>query len=305
MVFSADILNQHRLYTVKINAKINLSLSVGRPKDGYHELSSLALPISVRDRITLIPSERTFAAVTTKYDCFGEELPTLSPENNSAVRALESYNDFFGTAHSFEIEIAKRIPVGGGLGGSSADAAGVIRLLCEIDGRPKKDALLVAESVGKDVPFMLFGENAVMSGTGGNLEFLPPLGADITLICAESSNSTAEVFAEFDKSPSEFRPQAAKSLFDGLFGLVSSFKAGETSYPFYVGAMKRLDFSNDLLAPARRLNPRMGEIIDLLTSDGLSAFMTGSGSALFVPWKVDTKYLADRFGLKSLIVTTK
>ena len=107
---------------VRSHAKLNLTLDVTGIKDGYHLLDSFVASVSLADDIALRPraDEKIVLAM------HGEGCEGIPPAGNAALRAAERFRQKYGTRGA-EIEIEKHIPVGAGLGGSSADAAGVLR----------------------------------------------------------------------------------------------------------------------------------------------------------------------------------
>jgi 4-diphosphocytidyl-2-C-methyl-D-erythritol kinase len=144
-------------------AKINMTLEIlARRPDGYHELRSLMAPIGLFDRIGLEPAVQASLASNVE----GLEA------DNLVSRALASA----GVATPMRISLQKEIPVGGGLGGGSSDAAAV--LLAARSGAfgqvPDQDWIATARSLGSDIPFFLAGTAAVIEGTG---EILTPARA--------------------------------------------------------------------------------------------------------------------------------
>src|SRR5215831_4697736 len=124
-------------------AKVNLFLRVlAREADGYHQLETLFCRLELGDDVTV-----RVAVTGRSLDCTGEALPPdgLGPvERNLAWRAAERYAEATGWPNDWAIEIAKRIPVGGGLGGGSADAGAVLRCLNRLAPTPCSDDELVA-----------------------------------------------------------------------------------------------------------------------------------------------------------------
>jgi 4-diphosphocytidyl-2-C-methyl-D-erythritol kinase len=153
------------------NAKINVFLRVlAAREDGYHDLESLVVPISLADRISAWPDERLH--VETKG---ARKLPGEVPAGglNLALVAALALADACPDAGGARVEIDKRIPVAAGLGGGSADAAATLVALNELWGCGLDLAELVdvAERIGSDVPAMLAGRPVLMSGRG---ELLAP-----------------------------------------------------------------------------------------------------------------------------------
>lgn len=158
-------------------AKINLFLRVlAREASGYHQIETLFQRLALADDVVVRTDVRG-----RSLDCTGEALPPegLGPvERNLAWRAALAFADAAGWPHDFAIEIDKRIPVGGGLGGGSADAAAVLRALNALAPEPLSDDRLLelALALGADVPFL--ASDAVLAlawGRGERLLALPAL----------------------------------------------------------------------------------------------------------------------------------
>jgi 4-diphosphocytidyl-2-C-methyl-D-erythritol kinase len=135
-------------------AKVNLILRVlGRETSGYHQIETVFQRLDLADEVTV----RTDVAGRA-IDCAGDVIPAGglgAPEQNLAFRAAEAYRAAAGWPEGFAIEITKRIPVGGGLGGGSADAGAVLRILDALAPRPMGVRVLeLAARLGADVPFM-------------------------------------------------------------------------------------------------------------------------------------------------------
>lgn len=149
---------------VLAHAKINLFLRVlRRREDGYHEIQSLVCPISLADEVRVRPADRLRVQV-------GGQASALGGLNLALVAAL-ALADGCPDAGGALVEIDKRIPVAGGLGGGSADAAAALRALndlwgCGVD---LSDLEGIAERIGSDVPAMLRDEPLLMSGRGERL----------------------------------------------------------------------------------------------------------------------------------------
>ena len=148
-------------------AKINLFLRVtGRRGDGYHELDSVFLPISLADEIRLEIRAADESSVTVNCN-----LPELArSRNNLAARAARSFMSEFDLVADVSIDLEKRIPVGAGLGGGSSDAATILCMMAaaarltddEAAGRLRRLAL----SLGADVPFFLDPQPSRVTGIG-------------------------------------------------------------------------------------------------------------------------------------------
>jgi 4-diphosphocytidyl-2-C-methyl-D-erythritol kinase len=147
-------------------AKINLYLHIlGRRPDGFHELETLMVPISLGDTldIELIPSGIEFTCSD----------PALSDaQDNLATRAAQLFLDEFKPATGVRIHLEKAVPVGAGLGGGSSDAAAVLLALRELTGIKADDAKLaeLAARLGSDIPFFIQSRPAVCRGRGEIIE---------------------------------------------------------------------------------------------------------------------------------------
>ena len=146
-------------------AKLNLFLHVvGRREDGYHLLQSVFTLIDLSDQMRL--RVRTDGIIRRVND-----VPGVPAEQDLAVRAALMLREASGTGLGADIELDKRIPIGGGLGGGSSDAATVLMALDRLWGTgfgPEALAEL-APGLGADVPFFLFGGSAWAEGIGDRL----------------------------------------------------------------------------------------------------------------------------------------
>ncbi|MEO8424894.1 MAG: 4-(cytidine 5'-diphospho)-2-C-methyl-D-erythritol kinase [Actinomycetota bacterium] len=148
-------------------AKLNVFLRVlGARDDGYHDLESLVLPLSLADEVTVTEAKKLDVIVDAEIEL--SDGLDAGGMNLSLVAALALAEECAGRIRGAEIRIAKRIPVAAGLGGGSADAAATLLALNELWGcRLDRDALLtIAEQIGSDVPAMLAGGAVMMRGRG-------------------------------------------------------------------------------------------------------------------------------------------
>ncbi len=184
--------------TVRVPGKVNLYLAVGDTRDdGYHELTTVFHAVSLLDEITV----RTADVLSLEMVGEGvESLPT--DERNLAWQAAELMAEHVGRAPDVAITVEKSIPVAGGMGGGSADAAAVlvaINSLWEL-GVPRRDLHTLAARLGSDVPFALHGGTAL--GTGRGEELATVLARSTfhwVLAFADKGLSTPAVFAEMDR----------------------------------------------------------------------------------------------------------
>jgi len=190
---------------VVAQAKVNLFLRVlARESSGYHQLETLFCRLALGDevRVRLTEAERSL-------DCAGIAMPAggLGPvEQNLAWRAAERFVQVAGWTTGFAIEIDKRIPVGGGLGGGSADAGAVLRALNALAPTPRSphELLALVASLGADVPFLTQDRSplALAWGRGDRLVTLAPLPSrPCALFVFAQGVSTADAYRWLAESP--------------------------------------------------------------------------------------------------------
>ena len=154
-------------------AKLNLFLHViGRRADGYHLLQSVFTLIDFSDRLRFrIREDGIIGRI--------KSLPDVAAENDLTLRAATVLRRATGTPLGCDIELDKRIPMGGGLGGGSSDAATTLLVLNTLwkTGLARSELQSLGLQLGADVPFFIFGRNALAEGVGEVLQEidLPPL----------------------------------------------------------------------------------------------------------------------------------
>ena len=231
--------------------KLNLCLYVGRPRpDGYHPLVSVVQPVSLTDEVTLEPGDERDEVV-----CPGVTGPNLAAR---AVRAFREATGWSGAP--VRIVIEKRIPVAAGMGGGSADAAATLRLLSEHSGVGVPAGLPFA--LGADVPALLAGGRALMTGAGERVEALPPgPPAAFVIVPREEGLSTPAVYRRADELGT---PRA------DLAALEAAVRAAPDAH-----------FVNDLQDAALDLRPELRETLESLERQGARALVSGSGPTVF------------------------
>ena len=192
--------------TVKIPAKINLTLDILGTNENYHEISSLVTSIDIYDEIRVSKRNDYKITLTMKglsVDC--------AITDNNAYKAAVLFQETFQTA-GVDIIINKNIPVAGGLGGSSADIAGVLKalnLLFEVDGNMEE----LASMLGSDAPYMIKGGYAVISGRGEKIERLPFTQTLYLLLITENASISARsCYKKYDQRKKEYQPTTAKAV---------------------------------------------------------------------------------------------
>lgn len=255
-----------KLLAERAPAKINLFLRVtGRRPDGYHELDSIFVPISIYDRITLEIRPAASAAITLHCN-----VPSLgNPESNLAVRAARAFMSEYGISAQVAIDLDKTIPVGAGLGGGSSDAGAVLRMMAalyRLDRTDARDRLhKIALALGADVPFFLDPRASRVGGVGERIAALKNFPRLYLVVAAPPVEvPTASIFKALKK--------------EGWSGAAPDADLAE----ILRGDIEARHLVNDLAAPAMRLYPHIAKLKVLLEQCGArAAAMTGSGGAVF------------------------
>jgi 4-diphosphocytidyl-2-C-methyl-D-erythritol kinase len=157
-------------------AKLNLSFEIkGRRADGFHEIETLMVPISLADRLTI---ERAGDDGRIKFSCDDPSLP--GGVDNLVVRAANLFRERTKVAGGITIALEKKIPHGAGLGGGSSDAATTLLALDELfeTGLAQEDLVKLAARLGSDVPFFIVRSAAVCRGRG---ELVTPISLEANL----------------------------------------------------------------------------------------------------------------------------
>ena len=152
-------------------AKVNLSFEVKcRRPDGFHEIETLMVPISLKDRLTI---EISPADAGIRFSCDDPSLPT--GDDNLVVSAAKLFREKTGNSAGIEITLEKKIPHGAGLGGGSSDAATTLMGLNDLlqAGLPQAELLKLAAELGSDVPFFIVRSAAVCRGRGEQVTPVP------------------------------------------------------------------------------------------------------------------------------------
>ncbi len=177
--------------TAKAYAKLNLTLEVlGKRPDGYHEITGISQTISLADELTF-ETALTLSLTT--------EAASVDTADNLVLKAARMLQERTRTGHGARIELTKRIPVAGGLGGGSVDAAAALLALNRLWGLQLGPGVLLgmAAELGSDVPYLLHGGTALVAGRGEQVRPLLPLQPAHFVILApriDIPNKTATAF---------------------------------------------------------------------------------------------------------------
>lgn len=250
----------------KAYAKINISLDVlGKRPDGYHDMYMVMQTISLCDELTV--------TLNGTGVCTAEcSLPFVpGDERNLAVKAATAFFKAAGMERAgAHIVLEKRIPVGAGMAGGSADAAAVLRALNRLTDRrfDRRELEQIAAKVGSDVAFCVAGGTMLASGRGEILEDLPPLPDCCFAVCKpDFSISTPELFKKLDSVKLRCHPDSA--------GIIKGLENGSLKQI----ACRMYNVFEDV--PDRRHNVIEEIKGKMLDKGAMGAIMTGTGSAVF------------------------
>jgi 4-diphosphocytidyl-2-C-methyl-D-erythritol kinase len=265
-------------------AKVNLALRVLGPQtDGYHAIETVFLRLELGDDVEL-----RITSGKRSLKCY--EMRDWPAEANLAFRAATLFSDEVGWPKGFEIEIVKHIPIGGGLGGGSADAAAVLRILNALAPKPvSEEALLdLAGVLGSDVPFLASDyEMALAWGRGDRLLKLDPLPSrDIQLFFPPYGIDTGEAYALLDESrasPASRNPELTTEMF------ADWDSAAKNSV-------------NDFEPVIRARWSEIDTLLNRGAQFGLFYRMSGSGSTVFKVTGVTTRRVESKSSLPPMVV---
>lgn len=252
---------------VLAQAKINLLLRVlAQETSGYHAIETVFLRLDLADEV------RVRITTGRSLECTGPALPAtgLGPtEKNLAYRAAVAYSEAAGWPDGFAVEIDKRIPVGGGLGGGSADAGAVLRALDALSPSPLGSALVeIAGPLGADVPFMAIDAPLALAWSRGErlLPLHPLAPRPVILLTPDFGISTAQAYGWVASDRGSYAP--APAVLD----------------PASLATWEALPAiaTNDFGPVVGRRHPIIAELVDELRSHGAAiAMLSGSGSTVF------------------------
>jgi 4-diphosphocytidyl-2-C-methyl-D-erythritol kinase len=246
-------------------AKLNLFLHVtGRRSDGYHELQSLMVPVTLADSLDF--ELRHDGRIERRGDLIGPL------DSDLCLRAAALLQQASGTTLGVEIAVDKRIPSGSGMGGGSSDAATTLLALNRLWklGWPRDRLAALGLRLGADVPFFLGAGPAFAEGVGERLTPIAWPPGWFAVIYAQVSVSTAEIFSSAELT------RSTKAL------TIADFSAlRDNAVRREMSGQARLMGANDLEPVVRGRYPEVEAAIVWLSRFG-PARMTGSGSAVFV-----------------------
>lgn len=240
--------------SVEAPAKVNRELRVGRLRaDGYHEVFSRMVSIDLADRLSAEPSD------DLEFSCDDPAVPAR--DANLVVMAARILAEDAGVAPRARLRLEKRVPMGGGLGGGSADAGVALLLLArlwELDDRTRPRLAALAARLGSDVPFFLTGGEAEVTGRGEvvtAVDDAPPV--DLVLLVPPFAVATAAVYREYG----------------GRGTLPRRLAVGEPSHRGFLGP-------NELTPAVLKVEPRMEGYLASAARVTDDFAVSGSGSTI-------------------------
>lgn len=262
-----------RMVHARAPGKLNVFLKVGALlDDGYHEVATAYQAVSLYEDVRAYPASDFSVTFSGSID--GSSLATDG--SNLAIKAarlLARTADYRG---GVRLEIEKNVPIAGGMGGGSADAAATLLACDALWGTDlgREELLGLAAQLGADVPFAFTGGTAIGTGRGDQLSPALAKGQfQWVLALADFGMSTPEVYRELDRHrerhaqdifPAEVQPHVDTAVLQAL-------RAGDA-------AMLAEVLHNDLQAPALHLEPELAAIIELGEANGaLAGMISGSG----------------------------
>jgi 4-diphosphocytidyl-2-C-methyl-D-erythritol kinase len=251
-------------------AKINLRLDIlGKRADAYHELRTIFQTLSLHDDIRLHTSKRPGISLTIHGNT---ALASEPVQKNLVYRAVDAVKRKLKIGGGVEIQLKKRIPAGGGLGGGSSDAVAAMLGYLQLVKKKLAAAQMmeVAASLGADVPFFLFGGRALGVNRGDEIYPLQDIPKMYLLVVVPRDIRVP--------TPDAFRWVNAKPL--GLTKPAIDPKL--LQFCALSWSARGNGLSNDFESPVFRRHPRLGQIKRVLLQKGATeASLAGSGSAVF------------------------
>ena len=287
--------------TVRSFSKINLGLAIGPVRaDGFHSLTTLYQTLAAHDLVTV--EAKPAAETGIRLTCSDEQVPC--DEKNTAFKAVRLALETAGAAAEVAIHIEKRLPVQGGMGAGSANAAtALLALDRELKAHGMKsqcgpERLRIAAEVGSDVPLFLIGGAVLGVGRGEEVYPMPDLPPTHCVVALpEIGVSTPQAFRDWDARPDSLTGSSPSGRLNTLSRSLASafcephssgvFASGENLAPNTLLALVRTGIENDFEEVVFPQNPLFGTIKRALAASddpehaAIYAALSGSGSALF------------------------
>ena len=261
-------------------AKVNIGLTVSpKRSDGFHTIYSIFTSIPLYDDLIISSlEENDVCKVQCKFLSDDGDFEVALPEKNTLTATYRAFCELTGVNFGIHVSIQKRIPMGGGLGGGSSDAASLIYALEQLSGVSLKmsERYLIAEKVGSDVFFFLHCWekkycSAFVTGRGEVVkEFEPRTDLCFVVLCPKLHSSTKEAYAAIDEWYQRGKIRDVKLKNESDF------------VQMYNSAVSDWHFSNTFTSVLIEKYPIIEEaILDLKKAGALYADMSGSGASVF------------------------
>src|SRR6195952_1007283 len=263
------------LRTVHVRApgKINVFLKVGAVMDdGYHDVATAYQAVSLYEEVRAYQADDFSVSFTGPIDSSG----LITDGSNLAIRAARMAAHKSGYRGGVHLEIVKHVPIAGGMGGGSADAAATLLACDSLWGTDlgREELLGLATRLGADVPFAFTGGTAIGTGRGDQLSPALAKGQfQWVLALAEFGSSTPEVYKELDRH----RDRHAQDIFPAQTqpsvdaDVLQALRAGDPH-------MLAESLYNDLQAPALHLAPSLATVLEIGEANvALAGLVSGSG----------------------------
>jgi 4-diphosphocytidyl-2-C-methyl-D-erythritol kinase len=253
--------------------KVNVFLKVGAVMDdGYHDVATAYQAVSLYEDVRAYPADDFSVEFTGSIDTSG----LTTNGSNLAIKAARTLARRAGYRGGVHLEIEKNVPIAGGMGGGSADAAATL-LACDTlwgTEATKDELLAIAAKLGADVPFSFTGGTAIGTGRGDQLSSALAKGQfHWVFAIADFGMSTPGVYKELDRH----RDRHAQDIFPASHqptvdtNVLQALRAGDAT-------MLAESLHNDLQAPALHLAPGLGRVLELGEENGaLAGIISGSG----------------------------
>lgn len=261
---------------VRAPGKINVFLKVGAVMDdGYHDLATAYQAVSLYEDVRATHADDFTVTFSGSIDCSGLAVDG----SNLAIRAARLVAKKAGYRGGVHLDIEKNVPIAGGMGGGSADAAAALVACDALWGTElgREELLNLAAKLGADVPFALTGGTAIGTGRGDQLS--PALAKGTfqwVLVLADFGSSTPDVYHELDlhrdRHIQDIFPVHTQPSVDT--NVLQALRSGDSH-------MLAEALSNDLQAPALHLNSSLTQVLEVGEANGaLAGIVSGSGPTM-------------------------
>ncbi len=271
---------------IDARAKINIGLSIiGKREDGYHNIETTFSTINLSDKILLEKKGEGIELVSP-----GLKIPV---EENLCFRSAQLFLSTYDINEGIKVTLQKNIPIGGGLGGGSADAAAVLKGMCQVFGLNISDDELmrVGRKLGCDVPFFIKGGAAIAQGVGDELKFFKLPKMNLILYYPGYPISTKWAYEEYDR-----------------LGLTATIDLDNIMGQKKKKARTGFNLSNDFEKIVFKAYPDLLDVkTNLLANGAYMVSLSGSGSCLYavVDEKIKKKVIKYLSGIGAMYFETE